>query len=259
MSLPGRLAWRRLLARNQQSVVFLHIPKTGGTSLTHALGAHFPPARRFTDNGNISRSLLARHARDLRSGCFLYGHPEHDTLDGMVAARLVTVLRRPVDHAISNYLYIRREPGLPLHRDAMAWSFSDFLRHHWPVMVFQATSLDVAQSVTGLDTRETFFDRLPRIRALLDRIDFVGCQDRLDELLVVLAASRGRRPTPADRLNTSPRSPGHLATTEAMRAQYEALRQAPDTAPLIAAEQALYDQASRLADGQYAAACGRVG
>ena len=225
------------------SLVFLHIPKTGGTSITRALSARYRPDRCFTDNGRISVSLLTRHADDIARGCFVHGHCEHATLPHMAGAKLVTVLRRPEDHAISNYLYLRREPEQALHAAAMTQDFAEFYRNNWQMMAFQSISLDVAQSTVSVSDHESFFSRVPAIHALLDRIDFVGCLDRLDALLAALPGSRQGAATP--RLNVAPVSAVDRAQVDSMRAQYQALTQAPDTAPVLAIEQAFYDRALR--------------
>ncbi len=224
-------------------LVFLHIPKTGGTTVAQALSAHYRPERCLTDNGRISVSLLTRHADDIARGCFVHGHCEHATLPYMAGARLVTVLRRPEDHAISNYLYLRREPDQVLHEAAMTQEFAEFYRTNWKMMAFQAISLDVPQSSTSVTDHESFFSRVPAMLALLDRIDFVGCLDRVDALLTALTG--GRRAPPALRLNAAPGSAAGGAEIDGMRAQYRALAQAPDTGPVLAVEQNIYEQARR--------------
>ena len=77
------------------------------------------------------------------------------------------------------------------------------MRTHWQVIVFQAIFLDVAQSSSQVDSQETFFRRLPAIKALLNRIDFVGCLEDLDAYIPRLATTYGwPPPPPAPRLNT---------------------------------------------------------
>ena len=228
--------------RTPGSLVFLHIPKTGGTSVVKALSAHYRPDQCFTDNGNISVSLLVKHAEDIARGCFVHGHCERATLPHMAGARLITVLRRPEDHAISHYLYLRRETGQTLHVAATTHDFSSFYRINWQMMAFQAISLDVAQSAAPVDSPESFFSRVPAIRAFLDRLDFVGCLDDLDNFLPVIAtlADAGRR---LPRLNAAPKAAASQAQIDNMRAQYQALSKAPDTGPVLAVEQDLYERA----------------
>ncbi len=228
--------------RAPNSLIFLHIPKTGGTSVVKALSAHYRPDQCFTDNGNISVSLLVKHAEDIARGCFIHGHCEHGTLPHMAGARLITVLRRPEDHAISHYLYLRREPGQTLHVAAKTHDFLSFHRLHWQMMVFQAISLDVAQSAAPVDSPESFFSRVPAIRAFLDRVDFVGCLDDLDNFVPVIAttADTGRR---LPRLNAAPKSAANQTQIDDMRAQYHALSKAPDTGAILAVEQDLYERA----------------
>jgi hypothetical protein len=241
----------------KSSLIFLHIPKTGGTSLTQSLRAYFSDECCFTDNGSISASLLRRTTPALEGSCLFHGHPDHDILRLCGAARTTTILRRPEDHAISNYLYCQRAIEVPLHRTALEQDFPHFLRIYWQCLVFQAISLDVAQSSHPISSREDFFQRLPRIHMLLDRIDFVGCLDRVDDLLQTVAAAYGwAAPSPVPRLNTAAQYGVDEARIMDMRVQYQALRADPDVAPLIAAEEAIYAQACRIADRRRAAVSG---
>ncbi len=122
--------------RARQLLGFLHIPKTAGTSLVHALNAGFsservmPAALVYDLRNQTPKSLRKRYD-------FLYGHVGMDVLKP-VATQIVTVVREPTDRIISLYNYWRSvpiesatvfeggliDPGVTLAKDL---SFRDFI------------------------------------------------------------------------------------------------------------------------------------
>ncbi|MCP5074350.1 MAG: sulfotransferase family protein [Rhodobacteraceae bacterium] len=110
--------------------LFVHVPKTGGSSIRHALQ---PFARR--KSGTLFRRAL--------SNLPVQEHPgqvylrTHDTaawarqkLGREVYNNLYSfaVVRDPYARAISYYEYLRQNPKHPKHRQALQWSFGDYLR-----------------------------------------------------------------------------------------------------------------------------------
>jgi len=87
------------------TVVFLHVPKSGGTSLANMLASHFAPERVYHPE---PRELGSRSAAELSGYDLIYGHCAWSEL-GQVAqpARIVSLLREPVGRALSLYWYWR--------------------------------------------------------------------------------------------------------------------------------------------------------
>ena len=230
------------------TLAFLHIPKTAGTSLTQALLGLYSWTHVLSQHGNIDFTVLEAYRRlpkgHDRGSVLVHGHAGHASFDTLANAVTLTVIRDPVEHAISNYLYVRREPDTPLHGQANTLPFDQFLRLIWQFIVFQSISLDVMVSTTPTHSIEDFHHRAEGLPALLERIDLVGVTESLQTLLDALA----RRLAVVPPLAPNQHRADEFGVTEAdravLRAQYHQLADDPKLAPLFAAEQALYEAAS---------------
>lgn len=116
-------------------IVFLHIPKCGGTTLHHALAACFPRARicpeRFNGLGNWPVGMLTGFR--LFSGHFDW--PSLALIPGRTK-KIATLLREPVARLESLYSFLKahrpefaRSEGMDLVPLAQAHDFADFLEH----------------------------------------------------------------------------------------------------------------------------------
>ena len=106
---------------DRKALIFLHIPKTAGTTLNRIIEWQYSPFEIFTMDPYRIRAtperlkrLPERRRRRLRMvrGHMLYG--VHESLPQ--GATYFTMLRDPVARALSTYYFILRRPLNPLHR-----------------------------------------------------------------------------------------------------------------------------------------------
>ena len=138
---------------SDRALVFLHIPKTGGTSLHHHFSAHFTPEETCPERFS---NLDAYSEDDLRQWRFFSGHYNADEIKRIPRPIfLVSVFRNPIDRILSNYYYWRRHSheyieqyGLNGPRIAKAGTLIDFLRSDDPD-VLQNTVNPMTTQVAG--------------------------------------------------------------------------------------------------------------
>ncbi len=106
---------------DREALIFLHIPKTAGTTLNRIIDWQYNPVSIFTVDPHRIRATVARfktfseqRRRRFRvvRGHLLYGI--HEFLPQ--GATYITMLREPVARLLSTYRFILRRPLHPLHR-----------------------------------------------------------------------------------------------------------------------------------------------
>lgn len=111
-------------------VIFLHIPKTAGSTLMRILEHQYGSERvlKLYDStfGDEVSGLSAEELRRTRviAGHFYFG--AHLRLPG--AFRYLTFLRDPVARVVSHYEFVRRRPEHYLHEAALSLSLADYVR-----------------------------------------------------------------------------------------------------------------------------------
>ncbi len=226
---------------------FLHIAKTGGTSLTDALARLYPPEQVFSDGGNLSIAYLETLGEKLGGRVLLAGHPDQGvaaTLQGH--ADIMTVLRRPEDQAVSNYLHVLADSHNALHAAAASSSFTDYLRAHHHQIDFQARSLAIALAVDPALSDALRISSHPLTR-FLESLPFVGVTERMETCADILSRLlSGRQAITLNYMNASVCRGVSARTLARLRQDYLDLRRDADLAPIFAREARLYATAERV-------------
>jgi hypothetical protein len=221
---------------NGRPIIFLHIPKTAGTSITAFLRRNFPESEAMPRlQANFHRShplwpLVGRRYRLLGVGM----HLDHDRVEALrrgqldVQPYLLTVLREPRDRLLSLYKEWRSTPNTHFAgaaacvKDAI-WSakkrtFADFLRSDNPVVESALNNLQ-ARLLAGLSASRNLSDEdvLDMARANLARYDLIGKSDTVEDTLRKLAEAYDWpvQTGPLPRLHVSPTAPLESLVTTA--------------------------------------------
>jgi len=185
----------------ETGIVFLHVPKTGGTSLRRLFELNVPeearhmPATRAADYARELRGLAPERKAALRlvAGHMFFG--VHELLPG--GWRYVTVLRDPVDRCVSLYGYVRRQSEHPDHARAKSCRLEEFERGDNTATRF----------ISGIG-----FTPGPCPRSALDTARanieqhflLVGVTERLDDFAATLCQRLGWPLQPLPRENIAP-------------------------------------------------------
>jgi hypothetical protein len=185
-SQPPGLAGRQLC--------FLHIGKTAGTSLQHALFESLSDAAIFHD------SLLGFDkvtATELALSDLVIGHFNYQHVSKMRPAKfLMTFLREPIDRVISNYHFLRTDSPLSSYsegalRAAQSLSFRDFLLCDDPDV--RMVTENFQTKAIAYDVRPDHLDAAVNSALLeiaqqnLRTFDFVGISEYFDDSVRALS------------------------------------------------------------------------
>ena len=110
-------------------LIFLHIPKTAGSTLASLLERYYPADRAYRSAGAENLLELNKLSRERRARLLLIQGHVPLGLDRMFEQDFsyITLLRRPVERLQSEYSYIARRDDHPLHHATREVSFDEFL------------------------------------------------------------------------------------------------------------------------------------
>jgi hypothetical protein len=109
------------MKQDREALIFLHIPKTAGTTLNRIIEWQYSPFAIFTMDPHRIRATAERFKRlpearrrrlQVVRGHLFYGI--HELLPQ--GATYITMLREPVARLLSSYYFVLRRPLNPLHR-----------------------------------------------------------------------------------------------------------------------------------------------
>lgn len=186
-------------ARERQRVVFLHIPKTAGSTLYGIIDRHYKAKTVYTIgiDGSIDdfKNLSAPRRSMIR---VLRGHHGFGLYQFLSGPSIhFTLLRDPVDRVISYYYFIRRRPKNHLHDFVMSndMDLKGFIESGIPVMANNGQTrllsgkMDKAHEVAfGECTEEALESAKSNLR---EHFTVVGLTERFDETLLLLREAFG--------------------------------------------------------------------
>ena len=170
-----------MIYSRKHNYIFIHIPKTGGTSM--ALALENRAAKDDVMLGDTPKAIKRRtRVKDVAAAGRLWKHSTLFDIDGLVTpeevagARVFTMVRNPWDRLVSYYHWLQRQEFYhEAVRIAKSSTFSEFLNHDHTKASFRANPY--GRYVTGVDGSERcdLFVRLehldedlPKLEALID-------------------------------------------------------------------------------------------
>jgi hypothetical protein len=171
-------------------VIFVHLPKCGGTTLNRIIEWEYDPRRIFTIDPSFFRWSYNRlkglpterlDRMDVFKGHMPFGL--HRRLSA--AATYITVLRDPVERAISAYYFAATYRLHPRHREVSRMSLEDFIQHtdYHNVQCKMIAGMDIGYDFLAGDcTAETL--ELAK-ENLAKHYSLVGLTEQFDETLAL--------------------------------------------------------------------------
>lgn len=174
-------------------LIFLHIPKAGGTTLNGIINQQYAKHTTFRFNSITAWQTIndlpqpQRQSLRLIRGHFAFGL--HQFLP--CHAIYFTLLRDPVARFISHYHYVHRSPGVKAHEQVRSISLEEYVETMGAEKGNLQTRLLFGLSEVSKPTPENI---IATVKQNLDRhFRVVGLVERFDETLVLLQRAFGWR------------------------------------------------------------------
>jgi hypothetical protein len=120
-----------MLLSTEKKFIFIHIPKTAGQSITHALAPFSVKPETTQYRRLLSRLPVPEHPtrawlRVHDKAAWIRRKLPREIFDGY---HKFAVVRNPYDYAVSYFAYLQTNKGSRRNRDAQKWTFLDFLTY----------------------------------------------------------------------------------------------------------------------------------
>ncbi len=192
--------------RRRPPLIFLHVPKTAGTTLRGVLAKRYRDDRSFVIGNDINADIrrltrmdaAARHRIELLMGHMSFGL--HRWL--APGARYVTIIRDPVERVLSEYRFLKTNPRHPFHSRVKKMSLAEYLDSDFTGQAANGQTRLLcgrhAPGSPGIADREPLDEA--HVRRAIENIDryclIAGTQEHFEESLLLMARRLGWRTRP---------------------------------------------------------------
>jgi hypothetical protein len=205
---------RYQLAKTNESVIFLHIPKTAGTTLDQIIYRHYRYLQVYETGINSQAGVEAYKKMNdevKRDYKFLKGHMDfgiHQHIPGSYA--YFTFLREPIDRTISHLYFIHRHKGHPAYKllQGKDVNIKIYLDEHLEPMLFNAHTrlLSGAWAAVPIGGCTEVHLELAK-ENLKNHFRVISLTERFDESLLLLGKVFGWKHLYYKRLNITKKRP----------------------------------------------------
>lgn len=182
-------------AKQEQIVIFLHVPKAAGTTLYWVIERQYDPTVIYhfrwshlpvDEFKKIPEAQ--REALRVLKGHMVFGL--HEVVAG--PSTYVTILRDPVDRVISHYYHVLQNPTHPLHSDVQRMSLKDYVCSGETTEINngQTRRLSGVGATVGFGQCSAGMLKVAK-QNLQEHFAVVGLAERFDETLLLLKRALG--------------------------------------------------------------------
>lgn len=192
------------------TLVFIHIPKTGGSTIQSILGKKY--SNSYTTNAldikNSLENFQNLSIKEQNSFDLIKGHHVLRLIDNLKNKKMILFLRDPLDQLVSTYFYIKRATWNEFHDNVIKMNsiveFCEFItakgydnlqtRH---ILGFTDHIIDSTEPLFHFEnTPNDVKEKTEKSLKVLDSIDYLFLTKQIDEALLILAKdlSWGNKP-----------------------------------------------------------------
>ena len=174
------------------TLIFLHLPRTGGTTLRDILSRQYPAGETFenktltdTDDNFNERNMDEKSGFKLIKGHVYFGIHQYIPQ----SCSYFSMIRDPFERTMSVYNYIKNRPSHKYHILANQLSLGKFIESGQNLMVNNGQTRLIAGRHTALEIpfNEMNTDHLEQAKAnIAEHFILVGLTDRYNETLLML-------------------------------------------------------------------------
>lgn len=195
--------------------VFIHIPKTGGTTLEHILKQQYGQDELYAlrpRKGVVLNSFLTLSPSEMNSIKVLKGHLTfgvHEKIRDIANIKYFSMIRKPENRLVSLYRHIQRDIKHPQHHKFKGFTFSEFLNNPYST---RYQNHQIFQLTATKPNNKNFKNLLVMIE---EHYSFVGVQEKYNASLQRLSTiMKWNQPFEIIKRNVSTENTYNLNTDE---------------------------------------------